>query len=153
MMPNGPAILIYADVPPYDWLTKFLMAAIPGAFLITGLVLVFFSPRVALAMFVDLAVFALFVSFGLPRRYELYTTELRIVLGWPFRWNIPLSTIAEARPARSRMRWIYWGARLPTSSGTLVEIVRRKGWNTILSPSNRETFLEQLDRALEALPH
>lgn len=145
--------LIYADVPPYDRLTKVLMVGVPSAFLIAGAVLLFLHLRLALAMLVDLVVFTLVLHFALPRRYELYTTRLRIVMGWPLRWNIPLSTIAKVRPAPDYTRFLYWGVRLATSSKTLVEIVRRKHMNVILSPSDRGEFLAKLDRALETQPH
>jgi len=56
----------------------------------------------------------------------------------------------EARPAPGIARWIYRGVRLATSSGTAVEIVRKKGVNVIISPSNRETFLEWLNDVLKA---
>ena len=147
---NKPSYLIYDDVPKYDQITKILIAAVPGAFFVAGII-VFFSGIVAgRGLFIDTLVFVLIFYFILPRRYQVYNTKLRIALGSPLHWDIPLSTIGQARPARSSTRWAYGGVRLAMSSGTLVEIVRKKGTNVILSPSNREIFLERLNSALKA---
>ena len=81
----------------------------------------------------------------------MFNTKLRIVLGWPLGWDIPLSTIRETHAASGIARWIYRGVRLSTSSGTAVEIVRKKGVNVIISPSNREPFLERLNNVLKAV--
>jgi len=80
---------------------------------------------------------------------KAFNTKLRIVLGWPIRWDIKLSTIKEARPAPAISTWIYGGVRLATSSASAVEIVRRKGMGIIISPSDRQTFLEQLNAAVK----
>jgi hypothetical protein len=148
-MRSQPGPLIYEDKPPYDRIEKSLSVGVPAAFLIAGLILLRPATRAGVALLVDAAVFGLAVHFVIPRRYQLFATRLRIVLGWPLRWDIPLSTIAAARPARGVARWFYWGVRLATSSGTLVEVERKKGWNVILSPSSRDVFLAQLNEALD----
>jgi hypothetical protein len=74
----------------------------------------------------------------------------RIVLGRPFAVNIPLATIQEARSAYGSKALSYWGVRFATSSKTVVEIVRHRGWNFVISPANRELFLERLAEALKA---
>lgn len=82
---------------------------------------------------------ALLFHLVLPRRYQVFDTRLRIVLGWPVHWDIPFSTIKEARPARPVNTWMYYGIRLATSSKTTVEITR-----------DRQKFLERLGEALRA---
>lgn len=42
----------------------------------------------------------------------------------------------------------YWGNRFATSTSNVVEIVRKKGLNLIISPRNDDMFLEQLNQAL-----
>ncbi|MCX6000330.1 MAG: hypothetical protein NTU41_12300, partial [Chloroflexi bacterium] len=43
----------------------------------------------------DTLLVALIFYFVFPRRYQVFSTKLRIVLGWPLGWDIPLSTIKE----------------------------------------------------------
>jgi hypothetical protein len=136
---------MYEDMPKYDRITKILTAAILGTLLVAGIVLLFYAVPASIALFGDTLLVALIFYFVRPRRYQVFNTKLRIILGWPFGWDIPLSTIREARAAPDSARWVYRGVRLAVSSGTVVEIVRKKGWNVIISPSNRETFLERLN--------
>ena len=75
---------------------------------------------------------------------------LGIVLGRPLAVNIPLATIKEARPAPGSKAFAYWGVRFATSLKNVVEIVRHRGLNFVISPSNRDLFLERLAEALKA---
>ena len=45
---------------------------------------------------------------------------------------------------------VYWGIKFATSTGSIVEIVRHKGLNITISPTDREMFVEQLNQALQA---
>ena len=135
--PSNWSYLMYEDTPRYDRITKILIAAILGAFLVAGIVLLSYAVAAGMALFGDTLLVALIFYFVFPRRYQVFNTKLRIVLGWPLGWDIPLSTIREAHAAPGTARWIYRGVRLATSSGTAVEIVRKKGANAIISPSNR----------------
>jgi len=44
---------------------------------------------------------------------------------------------------------MYGGLRLATSLKSVVEIVRSKGLNVVISPANRDAFLEQMAQALK----
>ncbi len=149
-VPGGPSYLMYEDISQYEPLQKIYIATILGATLVAGMVLLFYQIAGAVAMFGVTVLDAVIFYFVLPRRYQVFNTKLRIVLGWPLGWDISLSTIREARPAPGMATWIYWGVRLATSSRTAVEIIRNRGWNIIISPSNREAFLARLDQALKA---
>ena len=46
--------------------------------------------------------------------------------------------------------FVYWGIRFATSSKGVVEIVRKKGLNLVISPRNDDMFLEQLNQALQS---
>ena len=87
----------------------------------------------------------------LPRRYQIFQDRLRIILGHPFAFNIPFSTIREARSTSGLKAFAYWGLRFATSSKGVVEIVRHQGWNVVISPANEGLFLEQLNQALEVM--
>jgi hypothetical protein len=141
---------MYEDTPRYDRTIKVLISAFLGTLLLAGIVLVFYVVRASIVLFGDILLIGTISYFVRPRRYQVFNNKFRIVLGWPLGWDIPLSTIREARPAPNRARWVYRGARLATSSGTVVEIVRKKGINVVISPSNRETFLERLNEVLKA---
>jgi hypothetical protein len=100
---------MYEDMPRYDRITKILIGTILGTLLVAGIVLLFYAVAAGIALFGDTLLVALVFYFVLPRRYQVFNTKLRIVLGWPLGWDIPLSTIAEARVAPSTARWVYKG--------------------------------------------
>jgi hypothetical protein len=72
-------------------------------------------------------------------------------MGGPFAINISFSNIEEAKPACGRKAMIYSGLRLATSTQHVVEIVRKKGLNLVISPSNDDMFLEQLNQARQTI--
>ena len=147
--PGGPGYLMYEDAARYDRVQIVLLAVIIGATLVPGVILLFYQLAGAAAMFGATLLDVLIFHLVFPRRYQVFNTKLRIVLGWPVRWDIKLSTIKEARPAPAISTWIYGGVRLATSSATAVEILRKEGMDVIISPSDRQTFLERLNDAIK----
>ena len=87
----------------------------------------------------------------LPRRYQIFEDRLRILMGGPFAINISFSNIEEAKPASGRKAFAYRSLRLATSTNHVVEIVRKKGLNLVISPSNDDMFLEQLNQARQMI--
>jgi hypothetical protein len=146
--PGGPGYLVYEDAARYDRVQIVLLAVIIGATLVPAVILLFYDVVGAAAMFGATLLDVLIFHLVFPRRYQVFNTKLRIVLGWPLNWDIKLTTIREARAAPGIDTWIYGGVRLATSSATAVEIVRKKGLGVIISPSDRETFLERLNEAV-----
>ncbi len=147
----APAYLIYEDTPRYDWSLKFILGVVLAATAVAGVIIILYDVAGGLAMFGVTLVDGLIFYLVAPRRYQIFNTKLRIVLGGPFNMDIPLSTIKEARPAPAAYAFGYWGIRLATSTSGATEIIRRKGWNVIISPSDRETFLARLSEALRAV--
>lgn len=92
---------------------------------------------------------ALLFYFILPRRFQIYQDKLRIVLGTPFSINIPLSTIKEVKRSSGSKAFAYSGIRLATSTSFVLEIIRNKGMNYVISPHNGEYFLQQLHQAIK----
>ena len=78
----------------------------------------------------------------LPRRLEVWTDRIRIVMGWPFRFNVPSDTVSEIRSARARDALVYSGLRFSPSVRTPVEVRRTRGINVVVSPHDRQQFLE-----------
>ena len=142
---------MYEDIPRYDWSLKLMLGAIMAGTFIAGIVLLFTDVAGGLSMFGVTLLDALLFYFVAPRRYQIFNTKVRIVMGWPFGMDIPLSTIKEVNPASRWDTFGYWGIRLATSSNGALEIVRMKGWNVVISPSNREAFLERLNQSLKAV--
>lgn len=142
-----PPYLIYEDVPHYDWSLKLILGAVLAATAVAGVIILFYDIAGGLAMFGVTLLDALLFYFVAPRRYQIFDTKLRIVLGGPFGMDVSLSSIKEARPAPSSYAFGYWGLRFATSSRGVVEIVRRKGWNVVISPLDRDTFLARLSEA------
>jgi len=142
---------MYEDIPRYDWSLKLILGAVLAGTFVAGIVLLFTDVAGGLTMFGVTLLDALLFYFVAPRRYQIFNTKVRIVLGWPFGMDIPLSTIKEVHPASRWDTFGYWGIRLATSSNGAMEIVRTKGWNVVISPSNREAFLERLNQSLKAV--
>ena len=143
---------VYEDTPKYDLWLKLILGGVLALPLISGIALL---PTDLLGAWVMLGVTAfnalLFHSI-LPRRYQIFQEKIRIVLGQPFAINIPLSTIKMARPAPGSKALVYGGIRFATSLSSVVEIVRSKGLNIVISPAHRDAFLEHLGQVLEATP-
>ena len=85
----------------------------------------------------------------LPRAYVLEADRLLIVLGWPWALNLPFNTIDEFRPGRFLDALRYWGLRFAPSVRAPVEVKRHKGFSVVITPVDREAFLEAAQRALE----
>ena len=145
---DNPPCLVYEDIPLYDLWLKLILGSTLALTLILGIVLLPVDSLAAWLMFGITVFDALLFHAVLPRRYQIFQNQVRIVLGRPFAFNIPFSTITEVRSASGVKAFAYWGLRWATSSSSVVEIVRHKGWNVVISPANREAFLEQLNQAL-----
>lgn len=86
----------------------------------------------------------------LPRKFQIYEDRLRVALGNPFGFSIRLSNIKQARAGSGSKAFFYGGIRFATSSKSIVEIIRRKGMSIVISPANRDIFLEQLEQTIKA---
>ncbi|MEL7562857.1 PH domain-containing protein [Dehalogenimonas sp. 4OHTPN] len=145
---NGTPELLYEDTPPS---AAGLVAAVVAFLIIGDLLLGFFIPEILGIMAVTAVFEAALFYFIVPRKYQVMSDRLRIRLGGPIKMDMPFSTIKEARPGKGTEAWVYWGLRLATSSRGVVEIIRRGGGlDAVISPRDRETFLEQLNLAMAA---
>ena len=145
-------MLIHEDVPRYDsWLKPFISGFIAFT-LILGLVFLMFNTGLAIVLFAITLMDGLLFGIIVPRNFQIYQDKLRIQLGGPFAMNIPLRKIDNARPGSSSDLWVYWGIRFGTSTSNVVEIVRNKGMNVIITPTHFTEFLNQLNRAVNPQP-
>jgi len=144
--------LIHEEPAKYDFWLKFLLGgAVLFAFFL-GLFLLEEDPKGTWVSFAAAAFEILLFHSVLPRRFQVYNDRLRIVLGRPFAITLSLGNISEARPIAGFKALSYWGVRLGTSAGTAVLLVRRRGWNIVISPVDRQRFLQHLDQALRETP-
>ena len=151
MSSNQESSLLYEDTAEYDLWLKLLLGGILAFTLVMGFFLLSVD-KTGAYIFLGVTVFdALLFYVVLPQRYQIWTDRVRIVLGRPLAVNIPLATIKEARSASGSKAFAYWGVRFATSAKNVVEIVRHRGLNFVISPSNRDLFLERLAEALIAV--
>ena len=143
--------LVYEDKPKYAFWLKILLGGILALTFILGVVLISEDITAASAVFGVTLFDALLFKLILPQRFQILSDRLKIVLGGPFALNIPLSHITDARSLSGIKVFFYWGIRFATSSNHTIEIVREKGSNLVISPTNDDMFLEQLNKAREAV--
>jgi hypothetical protein len=97
------------------------------------------------------------VGFVIPVRYEVWSSKLSIVFLFGRRWDLPFYTIEAVEAAKGMEAYAYTGVRFAMSPSQAI-VVKRKGANKIqrpnivISPENREPFLETLQRAIATNP-
>lgn len=140
--------MIYEDTPKYDLWFKLILGGVLALTFILGIIFIYRDSEVALVMLGVTLFDALLFKAILPRLFQIYQDRVRIVLGGPLAINIPFSNIQTARAVSARKVFVYWGQRFATSTHSIVEIVPKKGLGWVISPANRDMFLEQLNQAL-----
>ena len=139
---------ICEDGTAIDRWFKALIVAIMAATFIPGLVIVSHQPLAGWVLLGTTVIDGLLFHWLVPRRFQLYPDRLRVVLGYPFAFNVRLDTIKEARAISAAQTLFNAGLRMATSPSHGVEIRRRGGSDLVISPLNRELFLEQVNGAL-----
>jgi hypothetical protein len=128
-----------------------LILIIPAGLFIGAVISIYYQELEALWVLLGDAIFiSLLFYFIFPRKFQIYNDKLRIVLGNPFSINIPFSSIKVVRHSEGYKAYTYSGVRFATSSRYLIEILRRKGLNYVISPQHGEMFLHQLDQAINS---
>jgi len=139
--------LLYEDTPKYDFWLKIILGGVLALTFVLGVILISEDIGAASVMFGVTLFDALLFKAILPRRFQIFEDRLRILLGGPFAINIPFSNIADAKSASGSKAFAYWGLRFATSTHNVVEIVRKKGLNLVISPTHDDMLLEQLNQA------
>ncbi|MBM3120327.1 MAG: hypothetical protein FJ006_12440 [Chloroflexi bacterium] len=137
---------IYEDTPRYDvWLKAIML--LPVFFIIAGVYyLITAEVGAAIGMFALTLLMAATYWAIFPRKYVVLGSKVKIVLGGQFSFNIPFDNLEIARTPKG----VSLGINFATTflSRHAVEIVRKKGVNVNITPSDRELFLENLNKAL-----
>lgn len=140
-------IPLYQDKPEYDYWLKLVVAGMLALTFIPGIAAFCWYEELAWTL-LGVTVFDGLLFFAIiPRRFQLFEDRLRIVLGRPFALNVPYENIREVRPGFPSEAFIYWGLRFATSTKNVIEIIREKGLDMVISPGDKEMFLEQLRQA------
>jgi len=142
--------LVYDEAAPYDTWVKYVIYGIPLLLVVIGIWLITVDPTGTIVMIADAALIGLIFYFVMPRRYRIYEDRITIMLGGPIKISVPFAGIAELRAAEGYKSSFYGGMRFATTSRNVVEIIRRKGLNIVISPANRDMFLEQYQLARQA---
>ncbi len=140
--------LVYEDSPRYDQQLKWLVAAILSLTLIPGIIFLYTDIIGAWVLLAATALDALLFYIIIPRQYQVFSDKVKIVLGGPFSINLPFSSIKKVRSASNISAYIYWGLRMAPSAKGVIEIVRQPGIDVVISPRDSDTFVKQLEAAL-----
>ena len=138
--------LIHQDIPHYDMWLKLILGGTLAVIVVPALFSIDSDPGEAIGLFCTALFVAVIFWFVMPRRYLILSDRVRIVLGGPFSFNISFDTIKIARIPKG----MTVGINFVTSFKNSVEIVRGKGMNVNISPGDRESFIEKLDKALDS---
>jgi len=142
------SLILYEDTPPSDkWLRAIL--AIPVVIiLIAGIALVLshgeedavYLPAVGIAV-------AIIFSAIIPRKYRILDDRVEIVLGGPFKFNVPFKTIKGTR----NTTWKSVGINFPTTLNSKygLQIVRDKHMSVNITPGDRQAFIDNLGKAMK----
>jgi hypothetical protein len=141
------AVPLYQDRPKYDVWLKLVVGGTLAITIIPGIAFFYLSAELAWTM-LALTVFDGLLFYAIiPRRLQLFEDRLRIVLGAPFALSVRYENIKEVRTAPTEEVFVYWGLRFATSTKNPIEIVKSKGLNMIISPGDKDIFMEQLEQA------
>lgn len=139
-------LLLYQDKPRYGLLLK-LILIIPAAFLIGSLFL-WLSGDIAgsLALLPSAFIMGLVFWLVFPREYRVYESHLRIVLGGPFSVKVSFKDIETFSKTSRTWLTINFVTRITKN---YVEIVKKRGWNIAITPTDNDVFVENANRALK----
>ena len=141
--------LTYEETPPYAPWYKWLLGGISAFTLIIGLSLISVDINGTWFLLGVTAFEALLFYFITPRKYQIFEDKIRIKLGTPFAVNLRFANIKKVAAGTPGSAYIYTGLRLATTTRNVVEIIPKKGRGIVISPRNRDTFLQQVNMAME----
>lgn len=143
---------LYETRSRFDALYKWIFGGVLGITFIPGLFLLSSEAETALWLLGLTAFDAILLKAVLPRGFRLYPDRLVILLGGPLKISISLANIEGVKALSAKQSSVYWGLQFATATATVVEIVRRRGLNMIISPENRDAFIAAVESARRDLP-
>jgi hypothetical protein len=137
---------IYEDSPRYDTFLKAIMV-LPVFFILMGVYYLIMNQfEDATGMFATTLLMGAIYWAIFPRKYQILENRIRIVLGGPFNFDIPFDNIETARKPEG----VSLGINFATcfSGKNAVEIIRKRGMRVAITPSDRDMFLDNLNKVL-----
>jgi hypothetical protein len=138
--------VIYQDAPRYDVYLKSIMV-LPVFFIGFGIYyLIVAEVEAAATMFAATLLMAAIFWAVFPRKYLILDSKFKIILGGPFSVNVPFDNLEAA----TKPEGLTIGFNFATcfSNNRTVQIIRKKGWHVNITPTDRDLFLENLNKAL-----
>ena len=133
----------------YDWWVRAVLAASFVVLVVIALIMFAAGHILEGAIMLGVILFdALLLWSLLPQSYEIRPEGLRIVLGWPWRFSIPFDTVAEIHAGRGFQALTYGGLRFSPSVKTPVVVRRSRGVSVVISPQDRQEFIDAVNEAL-----
>ena len=99
----------------------------------------------SLVLLTEAVIIGLIFWFVLPREYQVYENHLRIVLGGPFSVKVGFQNIEAIRITSKLSFNIHFTT---TVTKSYVEIVIKKGMRIAVTPTDKESFVEKANLAL-----
>jgi hypothetical protein len=144
--------VIYEENPHYDFLQKGATAIVMLPVIIILFCLFTGNAIGVIGGFVAGLLMGFYHWWLFPRKYQIFDSKLRIVLGGPFPLDIPFDNLETARQP-TRKQW-FLGTTLgfgTYSREHAVQIVRKNSRllkSVNINPRDREEFLSHLNKAL-----
>jgi hypothetical protein len=141
------AAIIYEDTPRYDvWFKAILL--LPVFFvLIAAVQLIEGDKQSAVGLFATALLVTAILWAIVPRKYCVLEDRLSIIMGGPFRFDIPYETVEIAKKPEG----ISLGINFATSmhNRNAVQVVRHGRMNVHITPSRPEEFIGHLNKAVD----
>ncbi len=148
-MSSQPGMLIYEDPAAADGWFRFLIGGILALTFVLGIVFLTIDKVAAAVMFAVTIFDGLLFYFIFPRKYQIYSDRLVVVLGGPFTKTIKLWGIKSVSHVAGSNAFASGGLRFANSTEYVVQIVRSDGLPLVVAPASHEYFIAQLNQAIE----
>jgi len=138
---------VYEDTPHTDaWMRAILFT--PSLIILTSAIIMPAEEPWLPALLIFMALAAGTLPFTLiPTKLSILSSAILIRFRLPYTFRIPFSTVVTLRPSR----WSTIGINLPTnmSQSNAVEIVRKHRMSVTITPSDRQAFLANFEKAVQ----
>ncbi|MDD5311876.1 MAG: hypothetical protein PHO26_02420 [Dehalococcoidia bacterium] len=139
--------IIYKDNPKPDIWILLILNIPPVALVVLAVSLLAANLSEALTVLVFAFLLGLLNVFILPVAYCVYDDKIKIMFRVPVSFNIPFDHIDKITTSKGPSL----GISLPTNliQENVVEILRKKRMPVIITPADRDAFLDNFDKAFK----
>jgi hypothetical protein len=145
-MGNYRSLLLYSEDALYGTVLKLVLLIVPTTFTVIIVYLWSNSEHEgSIALFTEGVLIGIIFLSILPRKYQIYDDQLRIVLGGPFSIKLGFEKIAKIEVTNKTLLTANFVTRV---ARFYVRIVRKKGLDIAITPKSNEEFVDRANRAL-----